>query len=82
MDVFKNILGALCVVLCGAVMCAVVIGLFGMFIGFTLWFFMCAIPKFAFYMISIIAIIIVIGIVAVGFYGAYQLVDDYRHGRY
>ena len=52
-----------------------------MFVGFCIWFFMYAIPKFMLNIIRIVAIIIVIGIIVVGFYGAYQIVDDYRHNR-
>ena len=81
LDVFKNILGALCVVLCGMAILAVIVGIFLTLCGFCIWFFMCAIPKFIFDIIRIIAIIIVIGIVTVGFYGAYQMVDDYRCNR-
>lgn len=67
--------------ICGIVIFAVAAGTLSMFVGFCIWFFMYAIPKFMLNIIRIVAIIIVIGIIVVGFYGAYQIVDDYRHNR-
>jgi hypothetical protein len=78
MDTIKNVLGALCVMIIFMAICSIAIWLFGLVLGFSLWFFMCLTPTFLLNALKIVASLIVIGIFVAGFYGAYQLVDEWR----
>ena len=81
MDTIKNVLGALCVMIIFMAICSIAIWLFGLILGFSLWFFMCLTPTFVINALKIVASLIVIGIFVAGFYGAYQLVDEWRRNQ-
>lgn len=79
MDIIKNILGALLIMICGIVGITMAIGVFGAIVGFCLWLFCCAIPQT---ILTIGGAIIVFIVIVCGFFTAYHLVDDFRHDRY
>jgi len=79
MDVIKNILGALLLVILGVAMIGIAIAVFGAIVGFVLWLFVFAVPEIVF---TIGGFIIIVFVLVLGFCIAYQIVDDYRHNRW
>ena len=79
MDVIKNILGALLLVILGVAMIGIAIAVFGAIVGFVLWLFVFAVPEIVF---TIGGFIIVVFVLVLGFFIAYHIVDDYRHDRW